>query len=69
MDIMANVVAGDITGAAPNYSGDLTRINDSIANLGGLDKNIIIPVYIGDEQIQNIVVNAANKFDYLSAGR
>ena len=64
IDLMTGTLAG---GTAPNYSGQLSAINDSVLSLGG--GQIVIPVYIGQERIDTIVAQANANNNFISGGR
>ena len=65
MNLTANTVANGLD-PQPDYSGVLSNISDGVTAMGG---QIIIPVYIGNEQIDTLVVNAANRNNYVSGAR
>ena len=66
---VAGVVAGGMT-QAPDYTGQFTGLQDKLgqiaATAGG---QIIVPVYIGNERLDTLVVNAVNRQNYRSGGR
>ena len=52
-----------------DYSPELAGIKSSIDGMSGESGDIVIPVYIGDERIDTIVVNATQRMNYRSGGR
>ncbi len=66
---VAGVVAGGMT-QAPDYTGQFTGLQDKLgqiaATAGG---QIVVPVYIGNERLDTLVVNAVNRQNYRSGGR
>lgn len=66
---VAGVVAGGMT-QAPDYTGQFNGLQNTLgqiaANGGG---QIVIPVYLGNERIDTLVVNAVNRQNYRSGGR
>lgn len=65
---VAGVVAGGMT-QQPDYSGALGNISGQLAAALGGGKQIVIPVYIGQERLDTLVVNAQNRANFLSGGR
>lgn len=55
-----NIIADGMTKQA-DYSGVLNGINNNISNMGG---QTVIPVYIGDDLLDTIIVNAFNRQNY-----
>ena len=66
LDLMAGTIAGN---AAPDYSGQLDGINGSLTALAGADRQIVIPVYIGQERIETLVAAANMANNYQTGGR
>ena len=67
MQNVTGAMRGEIT---PDYTGQLASINNGIGQLataGGGD--IIIPVSIGDQQIDQIIVASNQRLNYRSGGR
>ena len=65
-----NLMAGTIaTGATPDYTGQLNGINGTLSSIAGAEREIIIPVYIGQDRIETMVVKAATANNYISGGR
>lgn len=66
---VAGVVAGGMT-QTPDYTGQFTGLQDKLgqiaATAGG---QIVVPVYIGNERLDTLVVNAVNRQNYRSGGR
>lgn len=65
LTVTGDVIADGMTGTTPDYSGTLEGIN---ANLGNMNGTIIIPVYLGGEQIDTLVVDASNRALYKQGG-
>ena len=65
---VAGVVAGGMT-PQNDYSGILGNISGQLASAIGGGKQIVIPVYIGQERLDTLVVNAQNRANFLSGGR
>ena len=63
--------AGNMTAAIDSNSSVLTPILDAINQLKGNGEggDIIVPVYIGQDRIDEIVVTAAQRANYRSGGR
>ena len=57
----ANVIAG-----TSDYSGQLSSINSSI---NSLNRETIIPVYIGQDRIDTVVAKANTNLNFISGGR
>ena len=68
VDDVAGVVAGGMT-QQPDYSGALGTISGQLSAAIGGGKQIVIPVYIGQERLDTLVVNAQNRANFLSGGR
>lgn len=74
MNDVSGTVATDFSSAriAPNYSGIATP-GDNTYGMGGMalagDGNITIPVYIGQEKIDTIIINAQQRRALVSGGR
>lgn len=74
MNDVSGTVATDFASAriAPNYSGIATQ-GDGVYGMGGMalagDGNITIPVYIGQEKIDTIIINAQQRHALVSGGR
>jgi len=74
MNDVSGTVATDFSSAriAPNYSGIATP-GDNAYGMGGMalagDGNITIPVYIGQEKIDTIIINAQQRHALVSGGR
>lgn len=66
VDLMANTLAQS---SGPDYSAQLSEMNQGINAIGNQDIQIVAPVYIGDERIETTVVNATRNANYLSGGR
>lgn len=66
LDLMAGTIAGN---AAPDYSGQLDGINGSLTAIAGADRQIVIPVYIGQERIETLVAAANMANNYQTGGR
>ncbi|MBR5013454.1 MAG: hypothetical protein IKY16_02485 [Bacteroidales bacterium] len=64
LNLTAQTIAG---GMSTDYSGQLAGINSSIQAIGG--GQTIIPVYIGQERIETIVINANAANNYATGGR
>jgi phage-related protein len=50
-------------------AGLLQRLSDAVSQLSGQNGDITIPVYIGQDRIDEIVVTAAQRATYRSGGR
>lgn len=66
VDLMANTLAQS---SGPDYSAQLSEMNQGISAISNQDIQIVAPVYIGDERIETTVVNATRNANYLSGGR
>ena len=65
MTVMGNVVAN-----GADYSGQLNSINGGIQKIAAAGSGqIVIPISIGEEQIDTIIVNSNDRTAYLSGGR
>ena len=61
---------GSLSSSITANASILNPILDAISSLKGSDEqNIVIPVYIGQERIDEIVVNASKRANYRSGGR
>ena len=64
----AGVVAGGMT-PTPDYTGAFGNIQSSLGQIATQGRGqIVIPVYIGNERIETLVVNATNRANYKSGG-
>ena len=66
IDAAASVVAGDMSSI--DYTENFDTLTGAVNSLGSMDRNIIIPVYLGDEKVDTVVVNALNRAAYLTGG-
>lgn len=69
MNTFGQVIA---TGATESYSSDISSISSGIGSLAdslGRGQTIMIPVYIGSEQIDSIIVNASRMNNFQTGGR
>ena len=75
---LAGVVAASAAFSAPAMAESVTRggdagllqcISDAVSQLSGQNGDITIPVYIGQDRIDEIVVTAAQRATYRSGGR
>lgn len=66
LDMVAGTMAGN---AVPDYSGQLDGISGSLASMAGADRQIVIPVYLGQERLETIVVAAGQANSYQTGGR
>lgn len=66
MENTMNLIAA---GPAIDYSGALGQINGSLSQIAGGDKQVIIPVYIGNERLETIIANANVNNTFISGGR
>lgn len=66
LDMVAGTMAGN---AVPDYSGQLDGISGSLASMAGADRQIVIPVYLGQERLETIVVQAGMNNSYQTGGR
>lgn len=66
LDNTMNLIAN---GSANDYSGALGQINGSLSVMAGADRQVIIPVYIGQERIETIVASANVNNNFISGGR
>ena len=64
MNTFGNVVAGGAT----DYTGQLSSINEGIGRMAQGGGTIVIPVNIGGETIDTIVVDAIDRSAYLAGG-
>lgn len=66
---VADVVAGGMT-TQPDYTGQFDGLQSTLgkiaATAGG---QIVVPVYIGNERLDTLIVNAVNRQNYRSGGR
>lgn len=63
----ASAIKNGIT--APDYSGQLTNISNGIGRLAAAGGDIVIPVNIGQQRLDNIVVSASQRHNYRNGGR
>lgn len=67
LDLSANVINDTMS---QDYTPQLSEISSGVQSLTTKDSGqIVIPVYIGDERIQTLVVDAGRTQTYLSGGR
>lgn len=66
LDMVAGTMAGN---AVPDYSGQLDGISGSLASMAGAERQIVIPVYLGQERLETIVVAAGQANSYQTGGR
>ena len=52
-----------------DYSDQLGMINGSLSAMVGGDRQVVIPVYIGQERIETVVANANVNNNFISGGR
>lgn len=65
---MTAVVAGGAQ-AIPDYSGTLNGMATALSGIAAKGSQIVIPVYIGQERLDTLVVNAQNRSNFRSGGR
>lgn len=73
LDATANVINRDMSpysdynsGSQIDYTGNLTRIEAALASGG--TASIVIPVYLGGEHLDTLVVDALDRYNYRSGG-
>lgn len=66
MENTMNVIA---SAGSRDYSGQLGQISGSLSVLAGGDRQVVIPVYIGQERIETIIANANVNNEFISGGR
>ena len=73
LDATANIINRDMSpysdynsGSQIDYTGNLTRIEAALASGG--TASIVIPVYLGGEHIDTVVVDALDRYNYRSGG-
>lgn len=65
-----NVMAGTIAGSStPDYSGQISSIDANLSAIAGADRQIVVPVYIGNERIDTLVARANVTNNFMSGGR
>lgn len=64
-----NTSAGALKSQVIDYSTQLGSINASVDKLAGSGGNIVIPVYLGGQRIDEVVVNANQRNNFRSGGR
>lgn len=64
-----NLMAATISGGTNDYSGQLAGIDSNLSAIAGADRQIIVPVYIGQEHIETLVARANISNTYISGGR
>ena len=62
---VGNVIVGGVTG--PDYSSQLGMISTQLGTMGG--QQIVIPVSIGGNKLDTIIVNAQNRMNFRNGGR
>lgn len=62
---VGNVIVGGVT--APDYSSQLGMISTQLGTMGG--QQIVIPVSIGGNKLDTIIVNAQNRMNFRNGGR
>lgn len=65
LDNTMNVIAA----GTRDYSDQLGQINGSLSVMAGGDRQVVIPVYIGQERIETIVASANVNNNFISGGR
>ena len=65
LDNTMNVIAA----GTRDYSDQLGQINGSLSVMAGGDRQVVIPVYIGQERIETIVASANVNNSFISGGR
>lgn len=69
VDDVAGVVAGTMT-QAPDYTGNFNGLQSTLGKIAAQGGGqIVIPVYLGGERIDTLVVNATNRANYRNGGR
>lgn len=58
-----------IASGSRDYSDQLGQINGSLSVMAGGDRQVVIPVYIGQERIETIVASANVNNNFISGGR
>jgi len=58
-----------IANGSRDYSDQLGQINGSLSVMAGGDRQVVIPVYIGQERIETIVASANVNNTFISGGR
>ena len=74
LDATANIINRDMSpysdynsGSQIDYTSNLTRIESALASFGG-SASIVIPVYLGGDHIDTVVVDALDRYNYRSGG-
>lgn len=65
LDNTMNIIAA----GTRDYSDQLGQINGSLSVMAGGDRQVVIPVYIGQERIETIVASANVNNSFISGGR
>ena len=66
LNLMANTIEA---GTNPDYSDQLSAINGTLTGIASVDRQFVVPVYIGTDRIETIVTTAAANQTFLSGGR
>ena len=66
LNLMANTIEA---GTNPDYSEQLSAINGTLTGIASVDRQFVVPVYIGTDRIETIVTTAAANQTFLSGGR
>jgi methyl-accepting chemotaxis protein len=65
---MASIVAG-VAQPAPDYTGNFNTLTAAVNGVAAKGQQIVIPVSIGGERLETLVVNAQNRANFRSGGR
>lgn len=65
---MAAIVAG-VAQPAPDYTGNFNTLTAAVNGAAAKGQQIVIPVSIGGERLETLVVNAQNRANFRSGGR
>lgn len=68
LDMMASTIETG-AGNSVDYSGQLGQIDGTLNVIAGADRQIVIPVYIGQDRIETIVATAGVNNSFISGGR
>lgn len=61
--------SSDNSSRSENLSGITVAITDALANIGGQNGDIVIPVYLGGTMLDEVIVSAQQRANLMSGGR
>lgn len=61
--------SSDNLSRSESIKGITSAITDALANIGGQNGDIVIPVYLGGTMLDEVIVNAQQRANLRSGGR